>query len=116
MKRKPLSRREKILVMFSTFPERKFSCQDICKKLIKSEKLTGSVAHYLSGSISSILRKMVIDKTLKYASGTAIKGGHLYEWRGSKRLSKQSEIKYTDLKFGFDRHAGFGNFPEDHTP
>jgi len=77
--RKPLSRREKILVIFATHWGTKFSCQQITKKLIRSEKLTGSVAHYLSGSVTTILAKLVKDKFLKYAKEKTPRGGHLYQ-------------------------------------
>lgn len=57
----------------------KMSCQEICEKIIKEDKLTGNVAHYLSGSVSSILRKMVKEEVLKYAEGKGPRGGHLYQ-------------------------------------
>lgn len=56
-----------------------YSCQEITKVFIESEQLTGNKAHYLSGSISSILAKLVEEGTLEYAPGRTKKGGHLYQ-------------------------------------
>lgn len=75
---KPLSRRETILHLLKK-PEKKMSCQQICKYIIKKESLTDNVARYLSGSISSKLAKLVKDGVLKYADEKSIKGGHLYQ-------------------------------------
>lgn len=54
------------------------SCWDITKRIIKIKYPKG--ATYLSGSISSILAKMVKDNDrIEYAPGKAIRGGHLYQ-------------------------------------
>lgn len=72
------TRREMILALLEKHTN-KLSCQEICKTIIKKQNLTGNVAHYLSGSVSSILNKLVKDGELKYADGTAVRGGHLYQ-------------------------------------
>lgn len=73
-----MTRREKILNMFS-HPMAKFSCQQITNNIITEEKLTGNSAKYLSGSISSILRKMVLKNVLEYCDFTTNRGGHFYQ-------------------------------------
>lgn len=70
------SRRIRILEMLEY---KKLSCQDITKRLIAEDNLTGSVAHYLSGSISSILNKLVKQGILKYATEKGPRGGYIYE-------------------------------------
>jgi hypothetical protein len=55
------------------------SCQEITDRIIKDDKLDGSVAHYLSGSVTTILAKLVKEGKLKYAEGTGPRGGHLYQ-------------------------------------
>jgi hypothetical protein len=73
-----MTRKQKIL-HYLQFSYIIMSCQDITDKIIKEEKLTGNVAKYLSGSISSILAKLVKDGVLKYAEGKGPRGGHLYQ-------------------------------------
>lgn len=75
-----MTRKERILKMLKR-PGTKLTCQAICKKIIKAEKLdeSSSVAHYLSGSISSILAKMVKEKVLRYAEEEGPRRGHIYE-------------------------------------
>lgn len=74
-----MSRRDQILKLL----EKKgamLTCQQITSKIIKKEKLTGNRATYLSGSISSLLRKMVKEDILKYANEEAgPRGGHVYQ-------------------------------------
>lgn len=55
------------------------TCADITKQIIKAEGLTGNRAFYLSGCISSILRKLVHDGILQYGVATGPKGGHTYK-------------------------------------
>ncbi|HEV3223910.1 MAG TPA: hypothetical protein VGZ90_13570 [Puia sp.] len=76
MKKK--SRRETILTILKN-SNTELTCQEICKKIIKAEKLTGNVAHYLSGSISSKLAKLVKQGILRYADEEGIRGGHVYQ-------------------------------------
>lgn len=74
-----MTRKERILLLLKK-PGRKMTCQEITKYFIKKDKLEGNVAIYLSGSISSILRKMVDDQLLMYdehAKGP--RGGHVYK-------------------------------------
>ena len=73
-----MTRREKILGYLND-PKITLSCAAICDTIIREEKLTGNVAKYLNSSISSILAKMIRDKTLKYAGWTTPRGGHVYQ-------------------------------------
>jgi len=73
-----MTRKERILAMFS-HPMAKFSCQQIINSIIDEDKLTGNVAKYLSGTISSILRKLVLADVLEYCDFTTSKGGHIYQ-------------------------------------
>lgn len=79
MKKPRVTRREKILQIFSKgYMDR--SCAQIVTEIINDEEIwASSTAHYLSGSISSILAKMVKDGILEYAPGKSIRGGHLYQ-------------------------------------
>lgn len=79
MKKKPTTRMHFILQIFCNNPESTFSCQQITNKIIKKQKLTGSIAHYLSGSITTILAGLVKKGTLKYADTKTTRGGHLYQ-------------------------------------
>lgn len=72
------SRKDMILDMFKA-PGVQMSCMEICKNIIKAQKLEGSVAHYLSGSISSILNKLVKEGVLQYATEKSVRGGYMYE-------------------------------------
>lgn len=63
---------------FAEHPYDSISCVELTKKLIEEFKLTGNIAHYKAGSISSLLRKLVQQNHLKYAGETK-RGGHLYK-------------------------------------
>lgn len=77
---KKQSRREYILQLLNHNNKFTFTCQDICKLIIFKENLIGNKAKYLSGSVSSILNKMVKDNVLKYSSiKTGPRGGYVYE-------------------------------------
>lgn len=76
--------RKEMILRYLKNPHAVLSCQDICKKIIKRQKLAGNVAKYLSGSISSVLAKLVKEGILKYAKGSGPRGGHLYQ-KNSKR-------------------------------
>lgn len=80
-KARPVSRRIKIITTFALHPDKTYSCQDITKMLINKEKLTGTVAHYLSGSVTTTLAKLVKDGFLKYAKEKTARGGHLYQFK-----------------------------------
>lgn len=56
------------------------SCLDICKYLISEKKIPKHLQHYLPGSISSILNKLVKDRIIIYDSKTTPRGGHLYKY------------------------------------
>lgn len=73
-----ITRKQMILSILKN-PDTKLTCQQLCKKIIKKQKLTDNIAHYLSGSISSILNKMVKDGILKYAKEVGVKGGYVYQ-------------------------------------
>lgn len=77
---KTKSRREIVLQLLSK-PGTKMTCQELTKRIIKKQKLTGSVAHYLSGSISSILLKLVKDKVVKRAKEKGPLGGSVYQMK-----------------------------------
>lgn len=79
-KKVPVTRRMKIFITFVLNPEKTYSCSDITKHLIKKDKLTGTVAYYLSGSVTTILAKLVKDGFLKYAKEKTSRGGHLYQF------------------------------------
>lgn len=71
--------RKLTIFLYLSKPGTIMSCQEITKKIIKDENLKGNVAHYLSGSVSSILAKLVKDGILKYADGKSLRSGHLYQ-------------------------------------
>jgi hypothetical protein len=75
-----MTRKERILKILKR-PSTKLTCQAICKKIIKAEKIdeSSSIAFYLSGSISSILAKLVKTKVLRYSDIEGPRGGHIYE-------------------------------------
>ena len=56
-----------------------WSCAQITKHILQKRNLKGSVAYYLSGSVSSKLALMVKQGTLEYAATTTPRGGHLYK-------------------------------------
>lgn len=61
------------------------TCGEVCKRIIEDEKLEGNTARYLSGSISSILRKLVAEGVLEYAEDLkGPKGGHVYQLKNLK--------------------------------
>lgn len=74
---KKLSRRELIIKMFEK--DKRLTCQQITKAIIKKQKLSGSVAHYLSGSISTILNGLIKKGILTYSYKSTQRGGHIYE-------------------------------------
>lgn len=77
--------RKQIILKYLKNPKTVLSCKEICDKIIKEEKIFGTtVAHYLSGSVSTILAKLVKEGVLKYAEGTGPMGGHLYQKKESK--------------------------------
>lgn len=53
-------------------------CTELTKFIIERDMLKGNIAHHLSGSISSILAKLVKEGILKYSKHKSPKGGHLY--------------------------------------
>jgi len=78
-----MTRKQQILKMLEASKllrgnDHAMSCQELCKGIIFAENLIGNKAHYLSGSISSILAKMVKDGELEYGDRKSIGGGHLY--------------------------------------
>lgn len=74
-----ITRKKMILKMFKEDNDTKLTCQEITKRIIKEQKLTDNVAHYLSGSITTILAKLVKDNILKYANEKTNRGGHIYQ-------------------------------------
>lgn len=53
-------------------------CTELTKFIIKRNMLKGNIAYYLSGSVSSILAKLVKEGILKYSKHRSPRGGHLY--------------------------------------
>jgi hypothetical protein len=81
---KPLSRSERIVEMLRDINvgEYGMTCQQICERIIEEEQLSGNVRRYLSGSISSKLRKLVREGVLSYhPERTGARGGHVYRLR-----------------------------------
>lgn len=74
-----MTRKERILKMFLKDGV-KLSCTEVSKKIMKSEKIDpkSSVAHYLSGSVTTILARLVKDGKLRYADAVTTRGGHIY--------------------------------------
>lgn len=60
-------------------PMAKLTCQQICNEIIKDENLTGNNAKYLSGSVSSILKKMINKGELQYFNLKTARGGSIYQ-------------------------------------
>lgn len=73
-----MTRKEQILKLLKD-THTIMTCQELTKKIAKKEKLSGNRLIYLSGSISSILRKMVKDGILKYANIKDSRGDHTYQ-------------------------------------
>lgn len=73
-----MTRKQKILKLLSR-PHSHMTCGEICSFLIKDDNLSGNIAKYLSGSISSTLRKMVDKGELEYSQFTGPRGGHRYQ-------------------------------------
>ena len=76
---KPKITRKQMILTILNNPETKLTCQQLCKIIIKKQKLKDNIAHYLSGSVSSILNKMVKDGVLKYSEETGVRGGYVYQ-------------------------------------
>lgn len=73
-----LSRRQVILFIFDKNPNAEYSCQQITKFFLKRYKTDDFTARYLSASISSILRKLVVKGNLKYSEKLTKRSGHIY--------------------------------------
>lgn len=73
-----MTRREKILDLLK-LPHSHMTCGEICSFIVTDEGLSGNVAKYLSGSISSILRKMVDKGELHYSQIKGPRGGYRYQ-------------------------------------
>jgi len=77
--------KQMILLIFNNVdnPNPTFTCQQMCKKLIELGYVPLNKRTYLSGAISTILRKMVKDKILCYSSTlNGPKGGLVYQLKG----------------------------------
>lgn len=73
-----MTRKKFIVKVFETMPNSAcdMSCVSICKAILAMYVVSNP--KYLSGSVSSLLRKMVHDKILMYSQNTAIRGGYMY--------------------------------------
>lgn len=79
MKTKKPTRKQQILEILKN-PMVNMTCGEICKRIIQDENLTGNVAHYLSGSISSKLNKLVKEGVLEYNPDLkGPRGGYVYQ-------------------------------------
>lgn len=78
IKIKKPTRKQLILQMLKD-PTTKLTCTEMTKRIIARQKLTGNNAYYLSGSISSILNKLVKEGVLQYADEKGIRGGYKYQ-------------------------------------
>lgn len=73
------SRKSRIKSLFTYRPTHERTCQELTRHFIERDMLSGSVAHYLSGSISSILHKLVKEGFLEYSTEKTPRGGHIYK-------------------------------------
>ena len=73
-----MTRRE-IIIKILTSSKLAWSCQELCKFMIAVEGLKGNKARYLSGSVSSILKKLVDKKILEYSDVKTKRAGHKYK-------------------------------------
>ncbi len=71
--------RENRILHLLKHPMAKLSCQQICDVIAIEEGLAGNKAKYLSGSISSKLKKMVDLGILEYHMTKTSRGGHIYQ-------------------------------------
>lgn len=76
-----MTRKAFILDLLSKEENREgLSCQKIVEALIIEEELTEDRIMYLSGSVSSLLRKLVIqEELLKYSDKVTTRKGHIYQ-------------------------------------
>jgi hypothetical protein len=82
------TRKQQILSMLDE-PGRQLTCVQICKRIVEDERLSGNVALYLSGSISSILRSLVLSGELECIStARGPRGGNVY----AKKLEHEQPI------------------------
>lgn len=65
-------------LLYSTNNE--MSCQEITKTFINADKISGNKARYLSGSISSLLNKLVKNNKVLYSENKTSRGGYLYKF------------------------------------
>lgn len=79
------TRREFILTLFKVHAT-KLTCTEVTILVKVRENISNEDAHYLSGSISSLLASMVKNGELQYAEKLGPRGGHVYE------LKKQAAI------------------------
>lgn len=70
------SRRELCIEMIANSDG--LSCQYLVNKIINIQKIKKDNTYYLSGTISSMLRGLVVNGTLEYAAHETTRGGHIY--------------------------------------
>lgn len=72
-----MTRKEKCIELISK-SKLPISCANICFEIILSEQLCGNTAKYLSGSISSILAKLVKEGRIGISIHKGPRGGMRY--------------------------------------
>lgn len=68
------------------------TCQQLTNIVRIQEGLSKEEAYYLSGSVSTKLRALVVAGILKYSDKKGIKGGHIYQYKSEndkRNLSKE---------------------------
>lgn len=73
------TRKQMIIHIVSSNGE--LSCAEICVRLIAYGYVSEGSKQYLSGSVSSILAKLVKENILEYSFKKSIRGGHIYKMK-----------------------------------
>lgn len=73
-----MTRKEYLLKVFKT-TNLTYTCTALCKMIIRRENIEDTRARYLSGSISSILRKLYLNGLIDRVESYGPKGGYGYK-------------------------------------
>lgn len=74
------SRPDWIVTVVFQHPDAKKSCKEVTDAVIERERITDEhTLRYISGSISTVLNKLVKEGKLKYAEEKTSRGGHIYQ-------------------------------------
>lgn len=75
-----MSTYKEAIIHILTYRADKMSCSELCKRLISDKLVKHSSEKYLTGGLSSTLRKMVKDNILEYDDSTkGPRGGYIYK-------------------------------------